>query len=645
MAKRYTYIPNRVIDQNGVSSGATISVFQTGTTTPVTIYSDEALTTPLENPLTVSAGAIVPVIYHNESGDVRVVVAQSDGTTISDDDPYTQGVIDAAQLAGPSGGDLVGGVPVEVATRTALKALSTTNYSAATLTESGREGLFFRRSGSPPSTDTQEGVYVVSDTSGFYWERDWDGMTGHPEWFGVTLNSSGAATANLAAINACIELCPVTQFGNADYWIDGRMNVQTPYRTVQGHRGDGYNTATGTRVISTDGTNPVVRFGPDTQPSDTTLHMRGIAAFDITFQHNGTRSAPASGSESQAIPCVDRRWLIKAVFQRLNAWEPLIGFYARGLIQCYTSECKVLRTAALTLSSGDDFCWANFIDGAAVASGLPGNPSYYEENFAAEFSPSLSIEKVGLYMSADFSDVFLNGFETSNADNGARLEGSGSKAQINTHLRGFVFDQCAATALDIQGLVAGAAVNVIGGYYQAKSTATAAVHVRGGNGTVNFGDGCQIVCGEAGSTIGLYVQGQQAVNVDNTVNVLECPRPVLLTGVSGAHVLCSIQNDTIGDATQAVLETDASDGVIAQIQARGKDDAFARGYSLVGTSNDRVSLDPTLIDRNMLDDGASDLVVVDPFGTPATITAPGYYTSAGASGTSGAGIYVTGITA
>ena len=34
---RYTYIPNRVIDTNGISDGAFIYAWLTGTTTPITL--------------------------------------------------------------------------------------------------------------------------------------------------------------------------------------------------------------------------------------------------------------------------------------------------------------------------------------------------------------------------------------------------------------------------------------------------------------------------------------------------------------------------------------------------------------------------------------------------------------------------------
>jgi len=57
-------------------------------------------------------------------------------------------------------------------TRTSMKAIPALNAGQTVfLTEAGREGTFILKAGSPPVTDTQEGIYVVSDTAGYYWER------------------------------------------------------------------------------------------------------------------------------------------------------------------------------------------------------------------------------------------------------------------------------------------------------------------------------------------------------------------------------------------------------------------------------------------------------------------------------------------
>jgi hypothetical protein len=79
----------RLIDSNGISDGASIAFYLTGTTTPVAIYADVSLTTPLTNPVVVGAGAAVPAIYLDDSITYRRVITYSDGST-DDDDPYTQ---------------------------------------------------------------------------------------------------------------------------------------------------------------------------------------------------------------------------------------------------------------------------------------------------------------------------------------------------------------------------------------------------------------------------------------------------------------------------------------------------------------------------------------------------------------------------
>ena len=107
MAQRYTYIPNRVIDTNGISDGAIIFIYQSGTTTLVPLYTDASLSVSKENPFIVPAGAAVPKVYHDYSGLIRVRVVQSDGTVVSDDDPYIEPV-SSADLSTDAGASLIG---------------------------------------------------------------------------------------------------------------------------------------------------------------------------------------------------------------------------------------------------------------------------------------------------------------------------------------------------------------------------------------------------------------------------------------------------------------------------------------------------------------------------------------------------------
>lgn len=85
---RIQYIPNRVIDSNGIADGAQIHVYQSGTTTHVPLFSDEGMTVPLTNPVIVPAGAEVPVFYTDYAGPLRLRVIESVGFIAQDEDPY-----------------------------------------------------------------------------------------------------------------------------------------------------------------------------------------------------------------------------------------------------------------------------------------------------------------------------------------------------------------------------------------------------------------------------------------------------------------------------------------------------------------------------------------------------------------------------
>lgn len=85
-------------------------------------------------------------------------------------------------------GYALAGVGINVTTRVELKALPT-YYKSAYLLEVGREGTFVLKAGAAPVTDTQEGVYVVSDTAGYYWERIVTGAAS-AFWFGAVANGA-----------------------------------------------------------------------------------------------------------------------------------------------------------------------------------------------------------------------------------------------------------------------------------------------------------------------------------------------------------------------------------------------------------------------------------------------------------------------
>lgn len=86
---------------------------------------------------------------------------------------------------------------ISVPTRTVLKALPIV-FKTAYLTEGNREGEFALRVGSPVKADAMEGVIVVSNTPGYYWERVFSGPV-DVRWFGARLDGSFDDTLNVQA--------------------------------------------------------------------------------------------------------------------------------------------------------------------------------------------------------------------------------------------------------------------------------------------------------------------------------------------------------------------------------------------------------------------------------------------------------------
>lgn len=101
-----TDIPHRIVNGKPVSSDTMISVYETGTSTPVSLFDDAALTNLVANPFTVTAGNSIPPLYYDFGGEIRVEVADGSGL-IFDEDPYDSPA-GKLELASPYGGWMVG---------------------------------------------------------------------------------------------------------------------------------------------------------------------------------------------------------------------------------------------------------------------------------------------------------------------------------------------------------------------------------------------------------------------------------------------------------------------------------------------------------------------------------------------------------
>lgn len=77
----------KLIDKNGVSPGALVYFYITGTSTLTPVYTSNTLITPLSNPVVADANGQLPEIWLNTAVTYRRKIVYADGTT-NDVDPY-----------------------------------------------------------------------------------------------------------------------------------------------------------------------------------------------------------------------------------------------------------------------------------------------------------------------------------------------------------------------------------------------------------------------------------------------------------------------------------------------------------------------------------------------------------------------------
>lgn len=168
--------PNRAFNANGDTlPGAKWYFYDSGTTTPATIYADGALTTPLSNPVVADSGGLFAPIYLDASRVYRAVLKTAAGATLEDLDPI-----------------LLGGEPTYVSNIAALKALkksrltngqivNVTGYASAL--DGGGGQLYWHSS---TSATADNGLIFASNEGGVgRWIRNYDQGQVSSRMFGI----------------------------------------------------------------------------------------------------------------------------------------------------------------------------------------------------------------------------------------------------------------------------------------------------------------------------------------------------------------------------------------------------------------------------------------------------------------------------
>lgn len=621
-------------DNNGNPlSGGKLYTYAAGTTTPAATYTSATGVTANANPIILdSAGRPPSQVWLVQNSVYKFRLDTANDVTLWTMD------------------NIPGVTSFTTSTLANLPSISPSVGSVVFITDTNREGTFFCRAGTAPS-DPLQGIYVPSNTANFYWEREWDGINGYPEWFGATpdSNSGSIPATNVAAIHACLALCSVVNFRRADYWINDTIKLNVQYRTIRGEvMSDGYNTGTGTRIISTNGSANVIQIGPDSAPGGgTSAYYRNIMVQNLCARWSVNLTPPGAGSESSAVKAWLVNYVLNCQIRNCAAWEPIIGFYMYGCVYTKFDDCTVFRSA--TYGGTNDFFRGFWAQGApAILNG--GNPSLFVNrcNVGTGGAPVL-VSPTGFFANANMSDMFIDKFEVAAVHTGISLDGTGGNAgatKINIHIRDSILDQCSQNGIVVNVLNDMAMVTINGGYVQVNDTGATGngIFLTGSTntGSVSIGGGIQIISSTGTSNRGIYISQQSNVKVDSTVIIEDFFYPVAIDGGSVRFdVRPTIANPNTGNATSpAVSINSASLGYVAP-SVSGAANKFAQGVFSVGTGLNKAVIDPTLIDPSAVSGGAGNKVAVN----SVAITSPGYYTTAGVAGTSGAGIYVTGITA
>ncbi len=88
-----------VINQNGeFEAGATMTVYKQGTTTLEPLFENPERTVPVNNPVTANGFGVFPPVYWNDTQGIRLVIQESNGTTLFDVDPYISTAFDAEAI-------------------------------------------------------------------------------------------------------------------------------------------------------------------------------------------------------------------------------------------------------------------------------------------------------------------------------------------------------------------------------------------------------------------------------------------------------------------------------------------------------------------------------------------------------------------
>jgi len=441
---------------------------------------------------------------------------------------------------------------------------------------------------------------------------------GYPEWWGAVANSG--STDCLAAIQYCIQACPVTQLQAADYFISNTLKITTANRILQGYGFDYLNySGSATRIVLTNGTGNVLQIGPDTQPSG------GINYFltDVTVQNlQVTRSVVSvAGSSCSGLIA---QFTLYTFIEKVKSTESQYGFHYTGTVNCHTSECYSFRSS-LGSGGGSDLFYGYYIDGISNNIGAAGgNASIYFTDCNASCGGSYPTSCSGIYMNGGYTDTYIIRPECNSMFYGIALVGNSSTTQNYANndvlIVEPVCDGFTGSGIYFINTSEFGSININGGYSAPASGASSVVaglYFNNSYGQIMVND-YQVICAPNSLCRGIAINGGS--NIETRTQIIDCAYgsgAISVTNVTNSRFMDHVTNYAItcGPACEVAGTCTAN---YFQVFASGKSSAFTFGYQLLSTGTTRSEFNCTGLDSSSISSGSGNKLVYN--GTQITST-------------------------
>lgn len=645
--------------------GALLNFYITGSSSLATTYADANLTTPNANPVTADSSGTFPNIFLDPSVTYKVVLSYptSPPVVVWTADPVIAGTSAGSMAFSQTASYSLGSVGRKLQQ---FPAIADAPYNADPTGVADASSAITTAAAAGPIWITK-GTYLISNNitinSFVYFEAGAvlniaSGKTvtfaggisadptqifsgtgsvaftnyipafGYAEWWGAIPNSSGAAAANLTAINSALIALQKVQLLAEDYWVNGTIihAVGNHLLAGSGCWYDGVTPDKATRILSTSNSLPILRIGLASFPGTINAMPFGVKAQDIYLNRS---VAPLISSNCDG---VQMQFCVNSELRNVKSVDSMNSFHFVGVVSSTVIGCQANRVQAGS-GAGTDTWNGYWIDGNTNIGAAGGNASlYFIRSQAGCNINSLSTTSAnGFYLYSGnygIQDTFLDHCETVSCYIGTNVAGGGG-GQADVHIMHQIDDQVNKFGLYIASLNSTSAVELTDYYCGPSSPAQFAVYVNTCVGAINFKGGQLLMSGF--STI-------QAINISNSVGVtvngtiITENNAFVAVGLENASncriapVIHSASHSTTGAGVQ--LSGTCNANKIEPI-VYGQAGAYGFGIQVLGTSDGRNEYNCTGIDSGCISGGAPNKLVRNGTQITAAFTLTGTNTTSG----------------